>query len=148
MIRQATRYDIPRLLELIEQYCYEAPIDLLKNKQYHDAVYVKKLLFELIAGRGFILIDDEFKGMIGGIITPNIWCPKVMELHELFWWVKPKYRNGMLGGRLWVKFDDMAQKLLNSNRVQLIHATKMSTSPDLNYEKYGYKPLNNTFFRN
>lgn len=148
MIRLATRYDTPRLLEMIEQYCYEAPIELLKDKQYHNKKYVEQMLFELVNGRGFILIDDEFKGMIGGIIIPNIWCPNVFELHELFWWVKPECRNGILGGRLWVKFDDMAQKLLNSGRVKLVHATKMSTSPNLNYEKYGYKPLNNTFFRN
>ena len=147
MIRLATRYDIPILINLIEQYCYEAPIDFVKDKKYHNKEYVEKLLFEIIAGRGFIFVDDEFKGMIGGIIISNIWFPDVMELHELFWWVKPEFRDEMLGGRLWIKFDDMAQKLLNSERIKLVHATKMPSSPNLKYEKFGYKPLNITFYR-
>jgi hypothetical protein len=29
MIRQATRYDIPRLLEIVEAYAYENPIKKL-----------------------------------------------------------------------------------------------------------------------
>lgn len=147
MIRLATRYDIPQLLIYIEQYCYEAPIELVKDKKYHNKQYVEKLLFEMIVGRGFILIDNEFKGMIGALIIPNVWFPDVLELHELFWWVKPEYRNGIVGGKLWLKFNEMAQELLDLGRVKLIHTSKMPSSPNINYEKYGYKPLNITFFR-
>ena len=147
MIRKATKYDIPKLIPLIKEYCYEAPIELYKNEYFHDQKYVENLLFSMIVGRGFILIDDDFRGMIGGIITPNIWFPKAMELHELFWWVKPKFRNGILGGKLWIKFDDMAQQLINNGRIQMVLTSTMPTSPKLNYDKYGYKPLTNTFYR-
>lgn len=147
MIRQATRYDIPKLLKLIEQYCYEAPIEILKAKEHHSVAHVENLLFQMIVGKGFVLVDDEFKGAIGGIITPNVWCPEVMELHELFWYVKPEYRNGIIGGKLLIKFDDMAQNMMQTGRIQLVHISKMPSSPNIKYEKLGFKPLNINFYR-
>ena len=59
MIRKATRYDIPMLLDLVREYNKEIPIKVYKNKELHDETYVSNLLFTLIKGRGFVLIDDE-----------------------------------------------------------------------------------------
>jgi hypothetical protein len=64
MIRHATKYDIPRLLEIVEAYAYENPIKKLGDSCNHFPRYVEQLLFEIISGRGFIYIDSNLRGAI------------------------------------------------------------------------------------
>jgi len=147
LIRKANKFDIPILAEFMRHYAAESPVKILNNAEHHDDNYIANLLNSIIAGRGFILVDEELNGMIAAIITPNIWCQKVLELHELAWWIKPEHRNWILGGRLWKAFNDEADKMLKENRVQLVMVTKMATSPDLNYEKRGFKLLDMNYFK-
>ena len=113
MIREANQYDITRLVEIMRQYASEAPIEILKEPEVQNADHVAQLLFTLIAGRGFILVDDEYRGMIAALVNPNVWCPSVLELKELAWWVEPAHRQGSLGGKLWLEFNKKAQEFVN-----------------------------------
>ena len=45
----------------------------------------------------------------------------------------------MLFGKLLIKFDDMAQNMMQSGRIQLVHLSKMPSSPNIKYEKLGFK---------
>lgn len=147
MIREANKFDIPRLYEMMVLYAKESPIKTLQQDIQHDENYVSNLLFTLIAGRGFILVDEELNGMIAAIKTKNVWCPNVLELRELAWWVEPEKRNGSLGGRLWKSFDDRAKKMKTNGLVHYICCTVMTTSPTIDYTKRGYKPLEATFYK-
>ena len=147
MIRQATRHDLPALVWMMKEYAKEAPVPVLAHLDNHDADYVGQLIFQLLNGRGFILIDDDYRGMIAAIVVNNIWCPKILELKELAWWVMPEHRGKSLGGRLWVKFDELAQNMLKEKRVSFVCTTVMANSPLIDYTKRGYKPLEATFFR-
>jgi N-acetylglutamate synthase-like GNAT family acetyltransferase len=102
MIREANKFDIPRLYEMMVSYAKESPVKLLHDESKHNEEYVSNLLFSLIAGRGFIFVDEDLHGMIAAVKTKNIWCPDVSELRELAWWVEPAKRNGSLGGRLFL----------------------------------------------
>jgi hypothetical protein len=145
MIRKATKQDIAILIDLMKQYANEAPINVLQNIQ--DPTYVGNLLLSLIAGRGFIFIDDKYKGFIAAIVTNNIWCPKVLELRELAWWVDSEHRNTSIGGKLWMKFNDQANEWLKSGRVQIVTVTSMSISPKFDYAKRGYNFLESTHYK-
>lgn len=147
MIRKATRYDIPMLLELIREYNKEIPIDVYKNKDLHDEKYITSLLFTIIKVKGFILIDEDFKGMLIAIIINNIWCPNTYELHELAWWVKPEYRQSSIGGKLWIEFNKKAQQMLDENRVKVVYTSLMENSPSIDYCKRGFKKLETKYFR-
>ena len=105
------------------------------------------LLYSLILGRGFIVIDENLKGMIIAMITPNVWCPKSNQLNELAWWVAPEARNGLLGGKLWIEFNKQAQKLLDEKRIDVVMTSLMANSPKIDYSKRGFKQLHTTFFR-
>lgn len=147
MIREANKFDMPILLDFMREYAKEAPVKILNQLENHDDKYVSNLLISIIAGRGFILIDDELNGIIIAIITCNVWCSNILELHELAWWVKPEHRNGTIGGKLWLSFSNKANDMLNKNIVQLVTTTKMSTSPSLNYEKRGFQLLDTRYFK-
>lgn len=147
MIRLATKYDITRLVDMMRNYASEAPVEILKEPEVQNADHVSQLLFTLIAGRGFILVDDEYKGMIAALINQNVWCPSVLELRELAWWVEPKHRQESVGGKLWLEFNKKAQEFLDTGRVHIVCTSKMITSPTLDYSKRGFKELETTYFR-
>jgi N-acetylglutamate synthase-like GNAT family acetyltransferase len=147
MIRQATKQDIPALVEMMRQYALESSPQALRAADNHDANHVTNLIFQIVSGRGFALVDDDYRGMLLAMVAPNLWCPKVLILHELAWWVKHEHRNGTLGGRLWAEFNLMAQSMVNSGRVAYACTTVMANSPLIDYTKRGYKPLEATFFK-
>lgn len=147
MIREAKRQDIPALVEMMRCYAKEAPMLALQADRNHDSNHVSQLLFSLIIGKGFVLVDDELKGMLAAITIRNVWCPNVVELRELAWWVKPEFRNGSIGGRLWKTFETRAQEMLEARKVDYICTTVMPNSPPIDYSKRGFKPLDITFYR-
>ena len=147
MIRHANKYDLPDLIEMMRDYAGASEVQVMKKHTLQDEKNVRNLLVGILAGRGFILVDNDYRGMIVGIITPNIWASSILELRELAWWVKPEYRQGMIGGKLWIEFDRIAEKLKSENRIQFITTTRMETSPTLDYTKRGYKKLETTYFK-
>lgn len=147
MIRLATRYDIPRLLEIVEAYAYENPIKCLGKQHNHFPKYVEELLFSIIAGRGFIYIDNNMRGAIVAIKQGNVWSPKVKELNELLWWVEPEYRNGTIGGRLWKAFDERAEAMLKAGDIDFVVTSISANGPLIDYTKRGYAPLGASFVR-
>ena len=147
MIRLANKFDIPILIAMIQEFSKETLIQKYKDQALWDKKYVGNLLYSLILGRGFIVIDENLKGMIIAMITPNVWCPKSNQLNELAWWVAPEARNGSLGGKLWIEFNKQAQKLLDEKRIDVVMTSLMANSPKIDYSKRGFKQLHTTFFR-
>lgn len=147
MIRQATRYDIPRLLEIVEAYAFENPIKTLGKTEHHNPKYVEQLLFGIIVGKGFILIDEHMRGALIAVKQQNIWSPNVRELHELLWWVEPEHRNGTLGGRLWKEFDKIGTGMLERKEVDFIITSVSASGPLIDYTKRGYNVVGASFVK-
>jgi hypothetical protein len=147
MIRLATRYDIPRLLEIVEAYAYENPIKTLGKTQHHNPKHVEQLLFSIILGKGFILIDNHMRGALIAIKQNNIWSPDVKELHELLWWVEPEHRNGSVGGRLWKEFDKIGTEMLSCGDVNYVITSVSAKGPLIDYTKRNYKAVGASFVK-
>lgn len=147
MIRLATRYDIPRLLEFVEAYSKEYPVDILGDTTRHSPKHVEQLLFSIISGRGFILLDKHMTGTLIAIKQNNIWCPDVVELHELLWWVDHEHRNNLVGGKLWIEYDKIASKLIADGAVNCAYTSVSANGPLINYTKRGYKAVGASFVK-
>lgn len=147
MIRHATKYDIPTLTEMVRGYAQQFPSKLAKDTNNFDVGYIQQLLMTMIAGRGFVLIDDDERGFLAAIIAPNIWYPSLMELSELAWWVKPEHRNSTIGGKLWLTFDKEAEAMKQAGRIQYIKTSLTVQSPAVDYEKRGYKQLETAYIK-
>ena len=74
-----------------------------------------------------------------GLITPTIWCDKTFAMHELAWYVKPEQRNTTVGYRLFITYLNYAKKLKEAGRIRYFTISKLDVSPDLKYEKYGFR---------
>jgi len=147
MIREANKHDMPALLQMMRDYSTQTPVPALQAAAAHDEAHVANLMTQMMAGRGFVLIDNESRGFIAALITTNVWCPEVYELHELAWWVKPEHRNGTVGGRLWKEFDRLATDLIDDGRIDVAVTAVMANNSWIDYTKRGYAPMQATFFR-
>jgi N-acetylglutamate synthase-like GNAT family acetyltransferase len=147
MIREANKHDMPELLQMMRDYSTQTPVPALQAAAAHDEAHVANLMTQMMAGRGFVLIDNESRGFIAALITTNVWCPEVYELHELAWWVKPEHRNGTVGGRLWKEFDRLATDLIDDGRIDVAVTAVMANNTWIDYTKRGYAPMQATFFR-
>jgi N-acetylglutamate synthase-like GNAT family acetyltransferase len=138
MIRLASKYDKTQLKQMARMFRDESPIEQYKdidNPEYFDS-----LVDNIIAGRGVIFIEDNI-GFIMGIITPTIWCHKTFAMYELAWYVKPEYRHKTVGYKLLKAYIDYAKQLKEQGRIKLFTVTKMVTSPDFDYSRFGFKKI-------
>ena len=136
MIRQANKYDKTQIIEMMKLFRAEA--DLPEMQDFDNEPYWDQLLDNIFAGQGVIFID-EGRGLIMALITPTIWCNKTFAMHELAWYVKPEERNTTVGYRLFISYINYAKKLKEEKRIKYFTMTKLDVSPDLKYEKYGFR---------
>jgi N-acetylglutamate synthase-like GNAT family acetyltransferase len=144
-MRYATKYDMPHLIDMMKAYAEEAGIKALKHNQNEG--HVRSLFYQMLKGRGFILVDDQLRGFLAAYVTCNFWNSAVKELHEVAWWVMPEYRDTSIGGRLWLRFNKLAQDMIDQKRVQIVCTSLMPSSPEIDYTRYKFAPLQATFFR-
>ena len=76
-----------------------------------------------------------------GFITPVIWCEKTLAMYELAWYVKPEHRHKTVGYKLLKAYINYAKELKEQGRIKLFTVTKMVTSPDLDYSRFGFKKI-------
>ena len=144
MIRQATKYDKKQIIELMKLFRAEANI-----KQYHglnNESYWNKLLDHIFAGAGIIFIENGV-GLIMGLITHTPWCDKTFQMYELAWYVKSENRHTTVGYRLLKTYIDYGKKLKEEGRIEMFTIAKLSTSPNIKYDKFGFTKLDETWIQ-
>lgn len=140
-IRDASPFDIPVLLDMLRNYRSMTPLPFLAEA--NDAEYVTKLLTALIAGKGVVLVaeHDGVVGMLIADISPSVWSPKHFLMMEMAYWVEPDARGGTAGYRLLSEYKKRGDELKKSGRICNYLISKMSNSPNLQYQKFGFDKL-------
>jgi len=141
IVRRATPFDIPVLLDMLRRYRKLTPLSFLAEAD--DADYIKILLTELMAGKGVILVvdNDGIIGMLLASISPSIWSPKHFLMTELAYWVEPECRGGTAGYRLLSEYRKIGEQMKQEKRICNFLISKMSNSPNLQYQKFGFDKL-------
>lgn len=143
---EANKFHTPVIIDMLKDYRNATPVDIFSECDDED--YIKKLLAHIFAGRGVLLIaykDNEPVGMLVSFVDQSIWDPKLCVLKELAYWVKPEFRGTSAGYRLLSKYNDIAQSLFEQKRIKQWTISKMVNSPDLSYEKFGFKKVEETY---
>ena len=96
------------------------------------------MLDSILAGQGVIFIE-EGKGLLAALIMPSIWNDKVFVMHELAWYVRPEHRRSSIGYRLLKAYILYGNELKNKERIKYFTLSKLDTSPNLKYEKQGFR---------
>jgi hypothetical protein len=147
MIRQANKFDKPQIIEMLRLFRNESPIQ--QYKELENENYINQLLDSIIAGQGIIFIANDI-GFIMGIKTPTIWDNTKIALYELAWFVKQEHRStsALTGFRLFRTYVDYAKKLKEEGKINLYTITKMTTSPNIDYSKYGFTKIEENWMNN
>ena len=137
-VRDASPFDIPQILDMLRQYRKQTPIPFLADAD--NAEYITRMLTELMAGRGVVLVseDEELTGMLIAIISPSLWSPEHLLLTEMAYWVNPDCRGGTAGYRLLAAYQQRGAALKAEKRICNFVISKMSNSPNLQYQKFGF----------
>jgi len=138
MIRQATRQDKQQIISMMK--LFRAESNIVQYQELDNEPYWNRLLDTILAGAGIIYIEDDV-GLIMALITPTVWCDKTLCMQELAWYVIPEKRNTSIGYRLLKKYVDYGNKLKQEGRIVMFGMTKMVTSPDVKYSKFGFSKL-------
>lgn len=138
-IRTANKFDLPYILDMLRNFRNETPIDMMR--ECNNTEYANKLYHHIILGGGIALIaeDTEPVGMILGIIDQNIWDPDIKVLRELAFWVEADKRGSTAGYKLILEYNKRAQQLVDDNKINMYTMTKMTTSPDIDFSRFGYQ---------
>lgn len=81
MIREATRDDLPRIVEMGAQFHAHSPYAALGFDPEGFANFCAKLIE---AEAGVILLSED--GMLGGLMNPAFFNPSALMGGELMWW--------------------------------------------------------------
>lgn len=144
MIRQANKFDRANVIDMMQEFRKASGIN-----QYEDLEnieYWENLFAQLIAGHGVIFLEPD-KGLIMGLITKTIWCNKTFALQELAWYVKPEHRGSRTGYRLFKKFIEYAKKLKSDGRIDFFTMSKLNTSPDFDYGRFGFSKMDENWIQ-
>lgn len=148
MIRQANKFDMEAIVRMLKAYRDKAPAQFLRNSSNQE--HIEKLINNIIAGAGFILLaikDDDPVGMVIAAQHPNIWNPEVMQVSEIAFWVDEQHRGGNSAHRLLHAYIQQCEEWKQENRIQFFSLSKMVNSPDLSYEKFGFEKLEETWIK-
>ena len=144
-IRRANKFDQQHIFKMLRNFRDESPIKVMATIDNEE--HASKLLNALLHGRGLILIaeKEEPVGMLMAVIDQNVWDPDVLNMRELVYWVEPEHRGSTAGYRLLAEYNKIAQEYVEEGRISFYTMSKLAKSPDLDYGKFGYQRVEETW---
>jgi len=139
-VREANKFDQQAINDMLRNFRGATPIDQMKKCD--NEPYINKIFAHILAGAGVAFVveeDNKPVGIIAGIIDHNIWDPGIYVMRELLFWVEPEHRGTTAGYRLIKAYNAAGQKLVDDGRIMMYTMTKMVNSPDLHFDKFGYR---------
>jgi N-acetylglutamate synthase-like GNAT family acetyltransferase len=147
IIREANRFDLPAIVEMLKNFRAATPLECMN--ECDNVQHISMLLHTALVGGGIALValDNQVRpiGMIIGLIEQNIWDQNIYALRELCFWVEPEQRNTSAGYRLLHEYTRLAKQMVNAGRITMFTMTKMTNSPDLKLQKFGYEKVEETW---
>jgi len=139
MIRQATRSDLSAITELLTEFLHESSYASHVAEIDHD--HIRRLTYAVLQqGHIWLLCHDEIVvGCLIAVKEQNIWMPSKVSLRELVWYVKEQYRRTLGAGRLFIKFCELGDQLIESGEIDGYFTTRMTSTTDYDLESRGFR---------
>lgn len=138
-IRHANKFDFPEILAMLHRFKMQGPTQI--SNSFSNEEYVATVYAHIMAGRGLALVaekDGKLAGMLIGMIDSIIWDPDTRILREIVYWVDEEYRGSTAGYRLLAQYVKEAQEMVDEGRITAYSMVKMTNSPALKFEKFGF----------
>jgi|688.fasta_scaffold264686_2 GNAT superfamily N-acetyltransferase len=146
-VRLANKFDVNQVIQLIHKFqeANKLPESLMKEL---DDTYLNKLFYHLILGAGIVYVaevDNNIVGMIIGMKSASPWFPNQITLKELMLYTIKEYEGKGIASNLLKAYNDHAKELLENKDITLYAVSITKDLGKLNYEKYGYKKIEETW---
>lgn len=149
MIKQAhTLMDARHVITLMQRFLNETSYDQAQAAS-KDIEHLGKLAFTFLQN-GYVwlaFIEEQPVGILIAIKEPNIWAPHNQQLRELVWYVVPEHRKTSLGGRLFAKYCELGENLLEKGTINGYFTTRMTTTDPVGLERRGFKLKESTYLK-
>lgn len=134
MIRLANKYDIQDIIRLLKEFAVTSDNAMTKLPLLWSKTYIEGVLASVLAGKGFILIDENKTGILVAVRNPCFWIGNVYQLQEVMLYSE----NKILMYRLIKEYVKIAREMIaNGEIVQAV----MSSYKDDGFEQIGLKKL-------
>lgn len=146
MIREGNKWDTPAIVEMLRNYRSATPWARLAKCD--NELHIRTLLAHIFAGQGVVFIaerEEQPVGMLIAIKNANIWDPDLVVMNELCYWVEPEHRGGTSGYRLLAAYKEHCDRLKELGIIESYTLSKMVNSPDLDYGRFGFEKLEETW---
>ena len=141
MIRRATLNDIEDIMRMLASYRNESPLDFHKTSSMDHA---RRIVEAVLKDAGVCYLAEDSAGVHGmllAIYNNNVWSPEVIAVHELAYWVNPERRGTRSGYKLLKAYIEHCKELKTQGKIEYYTVSKMITSPDLDYGRFGFSKL-------
>lgn len=139
MIRLATRADLNLVTELIVEFLQST--SYRDHAQTNNPEHIKRLMYAILHS-GYIWLYYNGEVCVGLLVAAkeqNMWIPEKRSLREVVWYVREEYRRTMGAGKLFVKFCEQAELLLEQGDINGYFTTRMTTTEDYDLERRGFR---------
>lgn len=134
MIRIANKYDNDTIKDLLIDFYKTYHHKLAVDTSKWSATHVDKVLAQIYAGLGFVLIDNDGEGFLVAIRTPCLWIPDTYQLQEAMWHGKTK----RVQLELLKQYLTIAESLKKQGKVQEYYFNSYGAS---DFSKYNVKQI-------
>lgn len=144
MIRLATKFDVPQIIEMLWHYHDSGKI---KNMSVKDDSTALKILRFILVGGGIALVSEKngkLTGMLLAVKNHYLWDDSKFVMNEIAYWVEEEHRGGTSGYRLLHEYVTMCHKLKDEGKICNFTMSQME-GQNLDYSKFGFEPAHNTW---
>lgn len=148
-IRLANKFDTPYFVKLIKRINNNDDLGDIVCGELDDN-HLNSLFQTILIGAGVCFVaehQNEIVGIVAGIISPNMWAPKYLFMHEIIYFVEEDYRRTRCGYLLFNAFDNHCKQLVDQKRIHHVTLTMPKTLLDMNFERYGYELNEQTWIK-
>jgi len=147
MIRYATEEDIPRLLDLGEEFA--STLERLPKGTSFSREDVEKVVRHLINSDGSCILvyekDDIIIGILGGELLPLYFCPQAKNAMEHFFFVTEKARSEGAGDKLMEAFIYWGKEMGAVSVIMVSMNVSTTTHSKEVFEKHGFKDFETAY---
>lgn len=137
--RLANKFDLPYYLKIVKE---------MQHKEWHyfndmelDMDNTNSLFNSVIHGAGLCVVieSDETIGLCFGVLSPNLWLPKLNYLHTIIYYVEEEYRHTTAAYRLLKEYHKQADIMKQQGRFYQHTITASEPLFDIDFSRFGYK---------
>ena len=122
MIRLANKFDIDDIIKLLKEFAEQSPLSIQFDPMKWSRTRIVNLLSGILAGQGFILINEEKTGLLVAIKTNPFWVPDAVQLQEVMLYSP----NKITMTKLVMEYVRIAKEMQDKGEIQhaLMYANK------------------------